>query len=117
MRSSWIFRWKSKTTSLQRSCQASSKARNNDDSTREGRFAVVDTTTKVDHLLLGHDEFSIMSDHLNLTYIYNSLSADPTLARNVVHKVKRWALKMSVVSYRMEHLMIELNYWTDLMTR
>jgi RNase H-like domain found in reverse transcriptase len=80
-------------------------------------FAIIDTVTKVDNLLLSHDEFSILSDHPNLTYIYNSLSADPTLARHVVHKLQRWALKMSVFSYRMEHVMGELNYWTDFMTR
>jgi hypothetical protein len=83
---------------------------------KEG-FAIVDTVTKVDYLLLSHDEFSILSDHLNLTYIYNPLSADPTLPRHVVHKLQRWALKMSVFSYRMEHVMGELNYWEDLMTR
>jgi hypothetical protein len=80
-------------------------------------FAIVDTVTKVDYLLISHDEISILSDHLNLTYIYNPLSADPTLARHVVHKLHRWALKMSLFSYRMEHVMGELNYWTDLMTR
>jgi hypothetical protein len=73
--------------------------------------------TKVDYLLLSHDEFSILSDHLNLTYIYNPLSANPTLSRHVVHMLQRWALKMSVFSYCMEHVMGELNYWTDLMTR
>jgi hypothetical protein len=51
-----------------------------------------------------------MSDHLNLTYIYNPLSADPTLARRVVHKLQRWALKMSVFSYRMKQVMGELSY-------
>jgi RNase H-like domain found in reverse transcriptase/Reverse transcriptase (RNA-dependent DNA polymerase) len=80
-------------------------------------FAIVDTVAKVDYLLLSHDEFSILSDHLNLTYIYNPLSADPTLARHVVHKLQRWALKMPVFSYRMEHVMGELDYWTDLMAR
>jgi RNase H-like domain found in reverse transcriptase len=80
-------------------------------------FAIVDTVTKVNYLLLSHDEFSTLSDHLNLTYNYNPFSADPTLARHVVHKLKRWALKMSVFSYRMEHVIGELNYWTDLMKR
>jgi hypothetical protein len=80
-------------------------------------FAIVDTVTKVDYLLLSHDEFSILSDHLNLTYICDPLSADPTQASHVVHKLQRWALKMSLFSYRMEHVMGELNYWTDLMTR
>jgi hypothetical protein len=71
----------------------------------------------VKYLLLSHDEFSILSGHHNLTYIYNPLSAVPNLARHVVHNLQRWALKMSVFSYRMEHVMGELNYWTDLMTR
>jgi hypothetical protein len=44
-------------------------------------------------------------------------TADPTLVRHVVHKLHFWALKMSVFLYRMEHVMGELNYWTDLMTR
>jgi hypothetical protein len=83
---------------------------------KEG-FAIVDTVTKVDYLLLSHDEFSILPDHLNLTYIYNPLSADPTLARHVVHKLQRCELYMSVFSYRMEHVMGELNYSTDLMAR
>jgi hypothetical protein len=83
---------------------------------KEG-FSIVDTVAKVDYLLLSHDEFSILSDHLNLTYIYDPLSADPTLARHVVHKLQRWALKMSVFSYVMVHVMGKLNYWTDLMTR
>jgi hypothetical protein len=55
---------------------------------KEG-FAIIDTMTKVDYLLLSHDEFSILSDHLNLTYIYNPPSADPTLPRHVVHKLQR----------------------------
>jgi RNase H-like domain found in reverse transcriptase len=48
-------------------------------------FAIVDTVTKMDCLMTSHDEFSILSDHLNLTYIHNPLSEDPTLARHVVH--------------------------------
>jgi hypothetical protein len=39
-------------------------------------FDIVDTETKVNYLLLSHDEFSILSDHRSLTYIYNPLSAD-----------------------------------------
>jgi hypothetical protein len=73
--------------------------------------------TNVEYLLLSHDEFSILSDHLNPTYIYNSISADPTLARLAEDKLQRLALKMSVFSCRMELVMSELNYWTDLMTR
>jgi hypothetical protein len=56
-------------------------------STREGRVSIVDTVTKMDYLLLSHDEFLILSDHLNLLYNYNPFSADPTLARHVIHKL------------------------------
>jgi RNase H-like domain found in reverse transcriptase len=73
-------------------------------------IAIVDIVTKVDYLLLSHDEFSILSDRLNLTYFYNTLAVDPTLARHVVHKLQRWAFKISVSSYRMEHVMGKLNY-------
>jgi hypothetical protein len=66
--------------------------------------------TKVDYLLLSHDEFSILCDHLNLTYIYNPLSADSTLARYVVQKLQRWVLNMTLLCYRKEHVMGELNY-------
>jgi RNase H-like domain found in reverse transcriptase len=83
---------------------------------KEG-FAFVDTVTKVKYLLLSHDEFSILSDHLNLTYIYNPLSAVPNIARHIVHNLQRWALKMSVISYCMEHVMGELSYGTNLMMR
>jgi hypothetical protein len=76
-----------------------------------------DPPAYVKPLFLSHDEFMILSDHLNLTYIYNPLSLDPSLARHVVKKLQSWALKMSVFSNRMEHFMGELNYWTDLMTR
>jgi hypothetical protein len=68
-------------------------------------------------LLLIKEEFSILSDHLNLTYIYNPLAVDPTLTLHVVHKLQRWALKLSVFAYRMEHVAGEVNYWTDLLTR
>jgi hypothetical protein len=73
--------------------------------------------TKVDFLLLSHDEFSILSNHLSLTYFYNPLSANPTRARHVAHTFQRWAVKMFVFSFHIEHVMGEIQYWTDLMTR
>jgi hypothetical protein len=80
-------------------------------------FAIVDTVTKADYLLLSHDEFSILLDRLYLTYIHNPLSADPALACHAAQKLHQWALKMSVFSYHMEHVVGELNNWTGFMTR
>jgi hypothetical protein len=74
------------------------------DSTREGRFRHCRHSNHgVLPFAFSHNEFSILSDHLNLKYIYNPLLADPTLARHVVHNLQRWALKMSVFYYRIEH--------------
>jgi RNase H-like domain found in reverse transcriptase len=53
---------------------------------KEG-FAIVDTVTEVDYLLLSHDVFSILSDHLKLAYIYNPLSAGPTARTK---RMERW---------------------------
>jgi hypothetical protein len=86
-------------------CQASSKARNNDGKHQRRKFfAIVSTVIMLDYTLLSLEEFSILSDHLILTFIYNSLSVDPALARHVVHKLQRWALKMFVFSYCIDHL-------------
>jgi hypothetical protein len=51
----------------------------------------------MDHLVLSHGELSILSEHFNLTYIYNPLSVDPTFASHVEHKFQRWAFKISML--------------------
>jgi hypothetical protein len=58
-------------------CQASSNSQHRWTVPEKEGFAFVDTVTKVDYLLPSHDEFSILSGHLNLTYIYNPLSVKP----------------------------------------
>jgi RNase H-like domain found in reverse transcriptase len=40
-------------------------------------FAVIGTVTKHRYLLLAAEQFSILSDHFNLKYMYASLSLDP----------------------------------------
>lgn len=80
-------------------------------------FAVIETVTKHSYLLLAADQFSILSDHFNLKYMYAPLSLDPSLARHTVSKIQRWALKLATYNYRIEHIAGELNVWTDLLTR
>jgi RNase H-like domain found in reverse transcriptase len=57
-------------------------------------FAVIETVTKHSYLLLASEQFSILSDHFNLKYMYAPLSLDPSLARHTVSKIQRWALKL-----------------------
>jgi hypothetical protein len=80
-------------------------------------FAVIETVTKHSYLLLAAEQFSILSDHFNLKYMYAPLSLDPSLARHTVSKIQRWALKLATYNYRIEHITGELNVWTDLLTR
>jgi hypothetical protein len=80
-------------------------------------FAVIETVTKHSYLLLAAEQFSILSDHFNLKYMYAPLSLDPFLARHTVRKIQRWALKLAAYNYRIEHIAGELNVWTGLLTR
>jgi RNase H-like domain found in reverse transcriptase len=80
-------------------------------------FAAIETVTKHSYLLLGAEQFSILSDHFNLKYMYAPLSLDISLARHTVSKIQRWALKLATYNYRIEHIAGELNVWTDLLTR
>jgi hypothetical protein len=73
--------------------------------------------TKHSYLLLAAKQFSILSDHFNLKYMYAPLSRDPSLAMHTVSKIQRWALKLATYNYRIEHIAVELNVWTDLLTR
>jgi RNase H-like domain found in reverse transcriptase len=72
-------------------------------------FAVIETVTKHRYLLLAAEQFSILSDHFNLKYMYAPLSLDPSLARHTVSKIQRWALKLATYNYRIEHIAGELN--------
>jgi RNase H-like domain found in reverse transcriptase/Integrase zinc binding domain len=83
---------------------------------KEG-YALVQTVLTFDYLMLRNESFRIFTDHRNLVYIYNPLSVDQTLARHIVHKLQRWALKLSVFNYVIEHIVGEGNVWANLLSR
>jgi hypothetical protein len=58
-----------------------------------------------------------MTDHRNLVYNYNPLSVDQSLAWHTVHKLQRWALKLSVFNYVFEHINGRANVWADILSR
>jgi hypothetical protein len=72
-------------------------------------FAVIETVTKHSYLLLAAEQFTILSDHFNLKYMYAPLFLDPTLARHTVSKIQRWALKLATYNCRIERIAGELN--------
>lgn len=77
-------------------------------------YAVVHVVFTFDYILLRVPQFRIFTDHLNLKYIYNSHSVDSSLARRVVYKLQRWALKISVFNYVIDHIPGKDNCWADL---
>jgi hypothetical protein len=79
-------------------------------------FAVIETVTKHNYLLLAAEQSYILSDHFNLKYMYAPLSSDSYLARHTVSKIQRWALKLATYNNRIEHIAGELDVWTDLLT-
>jgi RNase H-like domain found in reverse transcriptase len=83
----------------------------------KGAFAIIETVTKHSYLILASNQFSILSDHFNLKYMYTPLSLDPSLTRHTVSKIQRWALKLATYNYRIEHIAGELNIWTTLLAR
>lgn len=70
-----------------------------------------------DYILLRAPQFRIFTDRLNLKYIYNPLSVDGSFSKHVVHKLQRWALKLYVHNYLIEHIDGEEYQWTDFLTR
>jgi RNase H-like domain found in reverse transcriptase len=80
-------------------------------------FAVIETVTKHNYIILAVEQFYILSDHFNLKNMYVSLSLDPSLARHTVSKIQRWALKLATYNYRIERIAVELNVWTESLTR
>jgi RNase H-like domain found in reverse transcriptase len=52
-------------------------------------FAVIETVTKHSYLLLAAEQFSSLSGHYNLKYMYAPLSLDPSLAMHTVSKIQR----------------------------
>jgi hypothetical protein len=60
---------------------------------------------------------SILSDHLH-PHIFIILSLQTLLSRVMLYtSYNAGHSRCQCFSYRMEHMMGELNYWTDLMTR
>jgi Integrase zinc binding domain len=60
---------------------------------------------------------TIYTDHLNLVYLFNPLSAEPGMHRHTAAKLLRWGTRLSTFKYNIEHITSESNVWADLLTR
>ncbi len=80
-------------------------------------YAIYQVFLKLNYLLLAEDKAHVYTDHRNLLFIFNPLSLDSSLGRNVVNKVQRWGLYLSRYSYVIEHVERDRNIVADIMTR
>ena len=83
---------------------------------KEG-FAIVESVTRLDYLLLRPSGFWLFTDHKNLTFIFNPFATHPTMAKHVANKIERWSMKLAAFRYQIVHITGEENVWADLLSR
>lgn len=80
-------------------------------------YAIVASTTRLSHNLVASGEFSLFTDHKNLLYMLSPCRFNANVARHVVNKVQRWALRLAEFNFTIEHIPGESNLWADILTR
>jgi len=80
-------------------------------------FAIVESVTRLSHILAACTGFSLFTDHKNILYMLSPTRYNANVARHVVHKTQRWALRLSEFNFTVEHIAGEDNLWADILTR
>ncbi|KAE9030308.1 hypothetical protein PF011_g666 [Phytophthora fragariae] len=80
-------------------------------------FAIVESTSRLEYLLLRPREFHLYIDHRNLVYMFDPYGSDGTMAKYRADKSQRWALSLMSFKYVIEHVPGEVNAWGDLPSR
>ena len=80
-------------------------------------YAIVSSVIRLSHTLVSCAEFSLFTDHKNLLFMLNPSRFNSNVARHVVHKVQRWALRLAEFNFTIEHIPGEANLWADILTR
>jgi len=80
-------------------------------------FAIVESVTRLDYLVLRPGGFLMFTDHKNLTFLYNPVTVQPQMPRHVLTKVQRWAMRLSQFEYSIIHIPGVENCWADLLSR
>ena len=75
------------------------------------------SVTRLSHILAACGEFSLFTDHKNILYMLSPARFDANVARHIVHKIQRWALRLAEFNFTIEHIPGEHNVWADMLTR
>ena len=80
-------------------------------------YAIFSSVIRLSHTLVSGAEFSLSTDRKNLLFMLNPSRFNLNVARHVVHKVQRWALRLAEFNFTIEHIPGESNLWADMLTR
>ncbi|KAE9298670.1 hypothetical protein PR003_g23177 [Phytophthora rubi] len=80
-------------------------------------FAIIESTHRLEYLLLRPKGFRLFTDHRNLVYIFDLYATDSVMARYQADKRQRWAMSLLAFRYAIEHVPGEVNAWGDLLSR
>lgn len=80
-------------------------------------YAVVASVTRLSHILAACEKFSLFTDHKNLLYMLSPNRFDNNVARHVIYKTQRWAIRLAEFNFTTEHIPGESNTWADMLTR
>lgn len=80
-------------------------------------YAIVASVIRLAHILVACEDFSLFTDHKNILYMMSPTRFNANVARHIVHKVQRWALRLSEFNFTIEHIPGEQNLWADFLTR
>lgn len=71
----------------------------------------------MDYLFACDQSTRVIIDHQNLLFDFSPVAMEPSLGSHKVLNVVRWALYLSAFTYRIEHVLGDMNKWRDKMTR
>lgn len=80
-------------------------------------YAIIQSVIRLAHILVAANEFSVFTDHKNILFMFAPHKFNTNVARHVVHKVQRWAIRLSEFNFTVEHIPGVDNVWADMLTR
>lgn len=79
--------------------------------------AVLALVIRLSHIVVSFHEFSLFPDHKNILYMMSPTLFNANVSLNIVHKVKRWELRLYEFNFTIDHISGEDKVWADILTR
>jgi hypothetical protein len=80
-------------------------------------FPIVEAVERLRHLLLRDEGFRLFTDHRYLIYVLDPILRDNDFKKQAVDKLCRWASKLFVFKYVIDHIDEESKIWADILSR